>query len=171
MSLDKDAPKLFGAGGHELQCYGHEKVRVQFDDEIAVVSAVVADVRQSILSVGRLLSRGFEMHLTGSGQLLRLPGGHTARLAVRHGVLMAHGRVLQVETEVLPVTVGGSSSSGMQPEQPPVEPKAPPAANSPRLGAESPAAGVPEPVAPDPVTVRQHALTHLPYQTWCPLCV
>ena len=177
---------LRSANGEPIVSYGAVEVPVQCSrDVVARIKFNVADVAKPILSVSKLIEKGYNVCFAGDKSYIER-NGKKLYLKAGNGVFYIETHVLEHEgwgksyestavsaVHVSPVEhAGGTSSSSEEP--PATAAQGPPAAESREEleqqeghRARSPTA----PTAPSEQERQEHMLTHVPFRSWCPHCV
>ena len=127
----------------------------------------VVDVKRPILSVSRLIDRRLETFIQAGKQLLRRFDGATVELTRPGGLF-----VLQCQAGV-PMLLAPEDEEpvGEAPDLPPIDEEM----ERELMGREEvePPVAIEVPAPDEPISDerRRHGLTHLPYQSWCNICV
>ena len=160
-------PALKTATGELVKHYSLRTVDFRCQGEELRVGFTVVDVKRPILSVSRLMDRGIETFIQTGKQSLRRYDGATVELTRRGGLFVLQ---CQVAVPMLLAPVD-DEPAGVAPDLPPVDEEMERELMG-REEAEPPVAiEVPAPGEPTSDERRHHGLTHLPYQSWCNVCV
>ena len=160
-------PALKTATGELLKHYGLRTVDFRCHGEALKSGFTVVDVMRPILSVSRLMDRGIETFIQTGKHSLRRFDGATVELT-RRGVLYVLQCQVAVPMLLAPVD---DDPAGEPPDLPPVDE----GMERELMGREEVpppvAIEVPAPGEPTSEERKRYGLTHLPYQSWCNVCV
>ena len=159
-------PALKTATGELLKHYGQRTVDFLCQGEELRVGFTVVDAKRPILSVSRLMDRGIETFIQAGKQILRRFDGATVELTRRGGLF-----VLQCQVVVpMLLVLEDEEPAEEAPDLPPVHEEM----ERDLMGREEVlpvSIEVPAPGEPTSEERRHHGHTHLPYQSWCYVCV
>ena len=181
-----EVPKLFNVNYEALKCYGMRNVPIMLkcDDGTwweAQILFVVANVAYPVLSVGKMISNGYTCVVAPTGSFIAKNGrrvgvqtrGKTFIMEGKLGTAIGRKHKEIGENVVAPVT------RGLGPGRPPAGPDDEISASSDGTGLPATQASAlkpPEevqkmPQKPNPTEVKKHELLHLPYASWCEVCI
>ena len=140
--------RITAANGQELERLGVKTVRFISNEGVPFsLEFVVLDVGRPLLSVGRLVSRGFDLQFAGNGGAI-VRGRHEIKFR-REGTMFAfNARFALCESQPVVIDVDVETPSRGR-------------------AAET------WPPPPTPTTAERaaHDITHIPFRSWCRVCV
>ena len=173
--------QIHGAGGHNIKHHGQQQIDFVTGGQKVSVDIEIADVTRPILSVLKLVRRGYCVHFGPGGSLLSNDEGDRIPIEIEDEAFVLQAQLTEhgpwAQAAAMPVLAeqqaGPEDQNGRQgpeEEEGSEDMGTGPIPRAAGAGAEAP---VPKPLpqAPTAEEKAQHELTHLPYRPWCSVCV